>query len=184
MRPYQVTATSLEIVSGKPAIAYYDYNVRHSGVRDDLKYITAADPFGSSWGMPVTIDSVGITGGFPSLQIVNGSPAISYYDYDNSDLKYVRAAKHSPKIRNSLIEVYPNPATGDYVFLAFNDMPQGNYTVRLINTIGQTIFSKQVKVSEDSYTEALQLFKAGRQVYQLEIIKPDKSIYSVKLVVN
>jgi hypothetical protein len=183
VQPYQVIATSLEVVSGKPAIAYYDYNYRQSGAKDDLKYVSATDPFGYDWGAPVTIDSIGITGGFPSLQVVNGLPAISYYDYTNSDLKYVLAAKHSTgKNKNALIEVYPNPVTGDYVNVLFTDLPQGNYTIRLVNLLGQTIFTKQIRLFEDIYTETIQLIKASKQVYHLEIIKPDKSKYVNKLV--
>ncbi len=38
-----------------------------------------------------TVDSDGKVGHFSSLTVVNGNPAISYYDWSNGDLKYVRA---------------------------------------------------------------------------------------------
>jgi hypothetical protein len=42
------------------------------------------------WNAPVTVDSSGTVGQYNSLAEVNGSPAISYYDATNGDLKFVR----------------------------------------------------------------------------------------------
>ncbi len=42
-------------------------------------------------GTPITVDSVGVVGLYTSQAIVNGNPAISYYDQTNGDLKFVRA---------------------------------------------------------------------------------------------
>jgi hypothetical protein len=77
----------LVVVNGCPAIAYYDAG----GLRLDLKYVRATDANGTTWGAPVTPDSVGDVGAQPSLVVVNGNPAISYNDAFNGDLKYVRA---------------------------------------------------------------------------------------------
>jgi hypothetical protein len=79
--------TSLAVVNGNPAISYYDVN---SG---DLKYVRATDADGTAWGVPVTVDGLaGDVGRYTSLTVVNGNPAISYYDVSNTDLKYIRAA--------------------------------------------------------------------------------------------
>ena len=81
--------TSLEIVNGNPAISYYD------ATNGDLKYIRAANPSGTSWEMSIPVDTGGIAndnvGQYTSLEVVNGYPAISYYDVTNTNLKYVRA---------------------------------------------------------------------------------------------
>jgi hypothetical protein len=77
---------SLAVVDGRPAIAYYDRDPNY-----DLKYVRASDASGSSWGSPVTVDSAGDVGQYASLEVVDGRPAIAYYDYTNYDLKYVRA---------------------------------------------------------------------------------------------
>ena len=39
----------------------------------------------------VVVDSAGSVGQYPSLEVVNGKPAISYWDSANDSLKYVRA---------------------------------------------------------------------------------------------
>ncbi len=78
---------SLAVVNGNPAIAYYD------GLPNlNLKYVRSADVNGAAWGTPVTVDSAGDVGEYPSLSVVNGNPAISYYDNTGDNLKYVRAA--------------------------------------------------------------------------------------------
>ena len=41
--------------------------------------------------MPITVDSLGGVRQYTSLQVIDGNPAISYYDFGNSDLKYVRS---------------------------------------------------------------------------------------------
>jgi hypothetical protein len=77
--------TSLQVVSGNPAISYYD------STKGDLKFIRALDSTGWDWGVGQTIDSEGNVGEYTSLQIVNGNPAISYQDGGNGDLKFIRA---------------------------------------------------------------------------------------------
>ena len=49
----------------------------------------------NGWGTPQTLDSTGDMGRFTSLAIVDGSPAISYHDASNGDLRYVRATDPS-----------------------------------------------------------------------------------------
>jgi len=80
---------SMKVISGRPAIAYNDYD------DGDLKYIRANDASGSTWPpLPTTVDSAGdvgrhcemTTGGF------DFDPFIAYYDYTNSNLKTVWAS--------------------------------------------------------------------------------------------
>ncbi|MCD6282137.1 PQQ-binding-like beta-propeller repeat protein [bacterium] len=79
--------SSLAVVNGHPAVSYLDIT------NDKLKYVRANDANGTSWDAPVTVDSVGDVSWFAgnSLACVDGKPAIAYYEYDNDDLKYIRA---------------------------------------------------------------------------------------------
>jgi hypothetical protein len=78
---------SMALVNGNPAIAYYDET---SG---DLKYCRALTTNGGTWGAPVVahVGGASLVGKFPSLAVVNGRPAVAYYDESADDLKYVRA---------------------------------------------------------------------------------------------
>jgi len=115
--------TSLAVVSGYPAISYYA-----DGSADDLKYVRATDPEGSSWGTVVTIDNTGEVGLYTSLEVVNGRPAISYYDYTNGDLKYVRASDATGSSWDSPFTVDAGGNVGKYTSLALvNGRPAISY---------------------------------------------------------
>jgi hypothetical protein len=85
----------MAVVNGKPAIVYpgialTPWNMFHTGKPAEregaLKYIRAKDADGSSWSKPVTLREDDSLEGFmieereASLEVVNGIPAICYYD--------------------------------------------------------------------------------------------------------
>jgi hypothetical protein len=77
---------SAAIVDGNPAVAY------QNGSTHELYFVRATDAGGTTWGAPVAVDTSGINNGLdPSLAVVNGKPAVSYYLFDSGDLKYVQA---------------------------------------------------------------------------------------------
>ena len=57
-----------------------------------MKFIRANNADGTSWGSPQTVDNnVNKVGEYNSLAIVNGYPAISYYDGSVGKLNFIRA---------------------------------------------------------------------------------------------
>lgn len=133
--------TSLAVVNGHPAISYFDISNLH------LKYVRALDPDGSTWGTPVSVDStnsVGVWGN--SLAIVEGHPAIGYFDMDNGDLKYARAMDINgdtwgmPSIVDSLGNVgwYSSLAVvNGHPAIGYFDLTNGDLKyVRATDTIG------------------------------------------------
>jgi hypothetical protein len=71
---------SLGIVRGKPAIGYTDFTSK------DVKYVRANDANGTSWGTPLLVASAGEFS-LGSMVILNGNPAISYYEDLDWNLK-------------------------------------------------------------------------------------------------
>ena len=82
---------SMAVVDGNPAVSYSD------GGSGDLKFVRASDANGTSWGAPLIVDNGGsnTVGAHTSLALVNGNPAISYWDGSNADLRYIRASNAS-----------------------------------------------------------------------------------------
>ncbi len=77
---------SMVLVQGCPAISYQDASA------DCINYIQALDSAGANWAAPVPVHAADLAGqGASALLVVNGRPAISFYDALSSGLYYVRA---------------------------------------------------------------------------------------------
>ena len=103
---------SLQVVDGRPAAAYYNSNP------SSLRYARANDADGSSWGAPVTADSVNNPGRYASLRVVDGRPAVAYWRADNDDLYYVRASNASGSSWATPVPVVTSGSSGQYPSLA------------------------------------------------------------------
>lgn len=85
---------------------------------------------------------------------------------------------------NPSISVYPNPVINGKVQLQFTNMPQGTYTVKVLNTLGQVITTKIINHAEGSAIESMQIPKGVKGVYQVEITKPDNTKSTNKIIAN
>ncbi|MES2431394.1 MAG: T9SS type A sorting domain-containing protein [Bacteroidota bacterium] len=81
------------------------------------------------------------------------------------------------------INVYPAIVENGTTNLQFNNMPKGVYNIRLINTLGQVMMKKQLNHTGGSRTENIQLSNSAvKGTYQIEIIQPDKSKTTLKVI--
>lgn len=110
--------SSLAVVNGNPAISYIGAD-NPPFVNVNLKYVRASITNGTSWTTSVTPDNGGGIGGYTSLAMVNGSPAISYYEATpGSNLKYVRATHTNGTSWGAPVRVDTNGIVGWYTSLA------------------------------------------------------------------
>ena len=108
--------TSLALVDGHPAISYYDTT------NQDLKFVRANDAAGTVWGTPVrAAATTGNVGQYTSLAVVDGYPAISYYDVTNQDLKFVRARNAAGTSWGAAVSVDTTGSVGTYTSLGIVD---------------------------------------------------------------
>ncbi|MCB1187929.1 hypothetical protein KDL29_12245 [bacterium] len=80
---------STAIIAGHPAIAY------HESSAGELIYVRSTDALGrteSNWQDRVVVDTDGEVGREASMAVINGNPAIAYYDFSNDSLKYARSS--------------------------------------------------------------------------------------------
>jgi len=76
---------SLQIIGGVPAIAYFRNNICGLG------YVTATDNTGMAWNPQQLADldyPPNCVGMYPSLCVIAGNPAMSYFDDTTKDLKF------------------------------------------------------------------------------------------------
>ena len=81
------------------------------------------------------------------------------------------------------IVIYPNPVTNGLITLRINNMPKGIYGAKLLNTLGQTIMSKQINHGGGSSIQTIGVNKI-KGTYMLEIINPNNSKQTNKVVIN
>lgn len=82
------------------------------------------------------------------------------------------------------LSVFPNPVTSGVINLQMNNMVQGVYVVRVMNGMGQVVLTKQINHAAGNTTEQIQIGKGSKGIYQLEVVKPDNSKFSSKVMAN
>ncbi len=111
--------TSLVAVNGNPAIAYIRWlQNNHLG----LGFVRALDANGTIWSPSMTLDdSSDQVGLYASMAVIDGNPAISYYDHINRDLKYMRASDSNGATWGSRVTLDYNGEVGSFTSLSAID---------------------------------------------------------------
>jgi len=107
--------TSLQDVGGQPAISYFA-DVYEGTETPEIRYIRATDADGTAWSPYVVVDNtVGTNSGHTSMAMVNGNPALCYYQYSpGEDLYYVRASDSTGSIWPTPTSVYTADIAGEF----------------------------------------------------------------------
>jgi hypothetical protein len=99
--------------------------------------------------------------------------------------KYSEVVKVEEDKSASGIFLQFNPTITRTINLYFKNLPAGWYKVRLINSIGQTIFNKAINHTAGSSTEKVAPgLKLIPGIYQLEITYPNKEVKFIKIIVS
>lgn len=125
-----------------------------------------------------------------SFTDLNPEPGIYYYRvkavsdaykaYDYTEAVKVKVVKHKGELY-----VFPNPVTNNVIGLSMNmAMPEGLYAIRLLNSNGQVVMTKQVQHSRSTATETIPYPSAVTDgTYQLEVTGPDKKRAVITIVI-
>ena len=99
----------------------------------------------------------------------------------NGESEYQKVLKVVIPSKISAIHIYPNPVQGHVINLQFVKQPLGKYRFVLHNSLAQKVLSKEITYSGETYLSlnCSRILTAG--VYQLEIIKPNGEIESLKV---
>ena len=109
------TKTSIAVINGHPAIAYYDEF-------SQLKFVRANDPNGTTWSAPVDADTnANWPGSDLSLTTVNGKPAIAYSEGNDNNLTFVQANDANGASWGTPVTVDSGDNTDDSVSLMVAD---------------------------------------------------------------
>ena len=129
-------------------------------------------------------NSSDVTYNWLDVNPVSGNNFYRIRSTENSGLiKYSAIAKVNIGKLVPSITVYPNPVTGKQVNLQFTAMDKGMYNIRLINTMGQTVYSTQYSHAGGSATQSISINGVVAGAYMMELISPDNSKQSIRLQV-
>ncbi|MDP4265040.1 MAG: T9SS type A sorting domain-containing protein [Bacteroidota bacterium] len=85
--------------------------------------------------------------------------------------------------KQSGFTLYPNPATGGQVSVAFN-VKQGQYTLKVVNSAGQEVYSQKIDHQGGSMTQAIQLPSSVKPGFYNMMISGDNYRESKMFVVQ
>lgn len=111
----------------------------------------------------------------------------NYYRISSSDKNgktdYSKIMKVSVSNDLANISVYPNPATAENLNLKMADMTPGEYTVKLMNSFGQSFMEKKIQYKGGTTVEKIQpAQKIPSGIYRIEIISHDGNRKTISIV--
>ncbi len=186
--PLPVTFTTLQ---AQQQGQFIDVNWKVSNQLNIEKYEVEKSANGTSFSKVKTQAAVGANGSDATYAWLDLNPVTGDNFYrirsigNGGDVKISKVVKVWMGKGLPAITVYPNPVTNRNIALQFTDMAAGVYRLRLMNNLGQPLFTKTITHVGGSAAQAVMLDKniaAGN--YQLEIIKPDHTKTSTTLLIT
>jgi hypothetical protein len=85
-----------------------------------------------------------------------------------------------------LISVYPNPVTENRITLQFNKVPQGDYTIELMDVLGRSVLQRRISINIEEQVQALELPKNhSKGVYMVKVFdRENQSVFTQKVMVQ
>lgn len=81
------------------------------------------------------------------------------------------------------LAIYSNPVIGNTIGVQFSDMPVGKYKARLLNNLGQVLLIQSIEYAGGNSIQNITPSNTlAKGIYQLEIINPDKTKTSLKVI--
>jgi len=118
---------------------------------------------------------------------IDVDPGVGNYYYRIRSIDNTGAIEYSKTVEvvigKGIIEgvaIYPNPVTNGTLQLQMNNMPAGEYGIRVMDVSGQVVLTETINHGAFSETQLIQLNKGiANGIYMLEIIHPDKTITKI-----
>lgn len=98
------------------------------------------------------------------------------YEDQNGSVKYSEVAQVEIPVKAPSIAIYPNPIVDGVINLNLVNQPAGKYGLRILNSLGQVIYAKQItRMDGDSIEKISWDYNIAHGMYKLEVTKPDGS---------
>jgi hypothetical protein len=163
-----------------------EWAVQHETAIDKYEVERSADD-GISFAFVGSIDATGGTN--YSWLDINPVPGIYYYRIKATgsygEIKYSETVKITIIKSSPALFVFPNPVTNGSIQLQLNNRPAGTYHARLLNNLGQLLFTAKLQHPGGTGTQRLEAgISLASGLYNLEITEPDKKLSVIKVLVS
>ncbi len=161
-------------VSNESNIKEYQAEKSVNGI--DFTTLSVVKPTNNNGGSAVYVQ--------PDTKPVTGDNYYRIRSIDmNGAISYTTIVKVQIADSRQDINIYPNPITDGQIHLQFLNEPVGKYGLRLLNSLGQVILSKQVTHADGTTTDLIRWnFNLAHGMYKLEVTKPDGSIKIINVL--
>ncbi len=123
-----------------------------------------------------SIQPAGVNAGSTDYRSLDPDPAKGYNYYRIREWFHSGATEVSSTVKvfigdtNGSVNIFPNPASGRSLNVQLNDLPAGNYQLRLINAIGQVLIVRRIAGNGQSQVEHIELGdEVIKGLYKLEV---------------
>jgi hypothetical protein len=158
-----ILATSHEFIKGYAIDENIIIDWKVATESDDEKYILEWSRNGQAFvDKPIT-EIKTIQSGLNTHRWIDSKPEQGTNYYRIRAVKESGTFKYSPILKVQLtkehktINIYPNPMTGETLKVNVMNLARGKYSLKLINSVGQTIHSRQIEHSGGSIAESFHL---------------------------
>jgi len=193
------------IIDSTPAVLYISVNAsRQPNATVAIQWMVDSEVSIKQYEVQRSADSINFTTIYTDTSIGNNnidsvlynatdaspSSGVSYYRIKGTSLYDSSALFYSTVVTVNKINatsVYPNPLSGNTIYIPFDTKIPSTYTLRLVNTLGQTVFTKSININAGSTIYDLQLTKKpAAGYYQLQLINDigAKSVYKILIENN
>jgi hypothetical protein len=152
------------------------------------KYDVERSADGNSFGMVAAVAATASNGNNAGYSWVDANPLTGNNFFrirsvsNNGEINYSNTVNVKIEKKQAAITIYPNPVTNHSIGLQLAGMQKGNYQLRLLNTMGQVVFTHTLL---HNGINGAQIIKLGKSIpggyYSLEFVNPggDKTVTAV-----
>ncbi|MBL0358926.1 MAG: T9SS type A sorting domain-containing protein [Chitinophagaceae bacterium] len=163
-------------VENESGIAAYDVQRSADGIHFNEIHTTAVTGNNNSTVHYSVLDENPATGNnFYRIKSIDRSGQAQYSQTVNVKMGNTKAA----------ISVYPNPLQNNTINLQFSNQQAGKYSIRLMNTNGQIVYSSVLNISSNNMAQAIEVPQLlAKGMYQVEINGPGNTKQTEQVIVQ
>jgi len=155
---------------------------------DVVNYVIERSADGRNFLSLATVNATLNNGGKADYSFIDANPfaGINYYRIrsleSSGKSKYSVIVKVDIRSGATVLVLYPNPVTGGQLTYQANNLVKGQYTIRIVNGMGQQVYSKTLNHPGGSVSEGITLHALKAGIYSMQLGSNDNNFVKTFVV--